>query len=99
VTRAVDCAREIHRAIRDDGRFQVRIGIHLGEVVQAEGDVFGDGVNLASRIHGEAAPGTIAVSDVVYDNVRNKEAIVATDLGERDLKHIDKLIRLYAIDV
>jgi class 3 adenylate cyclase len=99
VTRAVDCAREIQRAVREDGRFEVRIGIHLGEVVQTEGDVFGDGVNLASRIHGEAAPGSIAVSAVVYDNVRNKEEIVAADLGERTLKNVDEPVRVYTIEV
>jgi class 3 adenylate cyclase len=99
VTRAVDCAREIQRAVKEDGRFKLRIGIHLGEVVQAEGDVFGDGVNLASRIHGEAAPGSIAVSAVVYDNVRNKEEIIATDLGERSLKNVDDPVRIYTIEV
>jgi adenylate cyclase len=61
--------------------------------------VFGDGVNLASRIHGEAAPGSIAVSAVVYDNVRNKEEIVAADLGERTLKNVDEPVRVYTIEV
>ncbi len=99
VADAVECARRIQSAARDDGRFQLRIGIHLGEVIQSEGDVFGDGVNIASRIHEEAAPGTIAVSEAVFTNVRNKPGIVATELGLRELKNIDQPVRIYAIGV
>ncbi|HKY47113.1 MAG TPA: adenylate/guanylate cyclase domain-containing protein, partial [Acidimicrobiia bacterium] len=82
-----------------DARYHVRIGIHLGEIVQANGDVFGDGVNLASRILGEAEPGGIAVSEVVYDNVRNLEGIAAVDLGLRSLKGFSGSVRLFGIEV
>lgn len=98
VTGAVDCACRIQEAIREVGTYRVRIGIHLGEVVQTGSDVFGDGVNLASRIHGEAEPGTIAVSQAVYDNIRNRDGLVARDLGERHLKHIAEPVRVYLID-
>jgi class 3 adenylate cyclase len=69
---AVNCAKEIQLRVREAATFHVRIGIHLGEVIRSGGDVFGDGVNLASRIQGEAEPGAIVVSEVVYNNVRNK---------------------------
>ncbi len=96
---AVACARSIQREVGSDGRYSVRIGIHLGEIVQANGDVFGDGVNLASRIHGEAEPGGIAVSEVVFDNVRNLEGISGIDLGPRSLKGFTGSVRLFGIEV
>ena len=68
-------------------------------MTKSGGDVFGDGVNLASRIQGVAKPGTIAVSDIVYRNIKNKEGVVATDLGPTELKHIEEAIRLYSIEV
>jgi class 3 adenylate cyclase len=96
---AVACARSIQRDVGSDGRYTVRIGIHLGEIVQANGDVFGDGVNLASRIHGEAEPGGIAVSEVVFDNVRNLQGISGVDLGPRSLKGFTGSFRLFGIEV
>ena len=96
---AVACARAIQRDVGSDGRYSVRIGIHLGEIVQANGDVFGDGVNLAARIHGEAEPGGIAVSEVVFDNVRSLEGVSGFDLGPRTLKGFTGPVRLFGIDV
>lgn len=96
---AVACARGIQRDVGGDGRYSVRIGIHLGEIVQANGDVYGDGVNLAARIHGEAEPGGIAVSEVVFDNVRNLEGITGFDLGTRTLKGLSGSVRLFGIEV
>jgi class 3 adenylate cyclase len=96
---AVACARSIQHDVAKDGRYTVRIGIHLGEIVRANGDVFGDGVNLASRIHGEAEPGGIAVSEVVFDNVRNLEGIAGVDLGLRSLKGFTGSFRLFGIEV
>jgi class 3 adenylate cyclase len=93
------CARSIQHDVAKDGRYTVRIGIHLGEIVRANGDVFGDGVNLASRIHGEAEPGGIAVSEVVFDNVRNLEGIAGVDLGLRSLKGFTGSFRLFGIEV
>jgi class 3 adenylate cyclase len=95
---AVACAQAIQRDIGEDGRFQVRVGIHLGEVVQDDGDVYGDGVNIASRLQGEVSPGEICVSKVVYDNVKNKEGLTATLLGERMLKNVATPMILYSID-
>lgn len=98
VSDAVICAQAIQRAVDEDGRFQVRVGIHLGEVIQADGDVHGDGVNIASRIQSEMSPGGIGVSKVVYDNIKNKEGLTATLLGERTLKNVAAPMILYSID-
>jgi class 3 adenylate cyclase len=99
VSSAVAAAREIQKRARENGSFQLRIGIHLGEVIESGGGVFGDGVNIASRIHGLANPGTIVVSEAVYDNVKNKGGINAVDLGPRELKGIEEPIHTYSIEV
>ena len=98
VSDAVSCAAAIQAAVGAHGGYQVRIGIHLGEVVASGGDVFGDGVNLASRIQGEAEPGTIVVSEAVFNNVRNKPGITVRDLGERRLKNVSDPVRLFALE-
>jgi class 3 adenylate cyclase len=99
VSSAVACAQDVQRAVSRDGRFRLRIGIHLGEVIHADGDVHGDGVNIAARIQSEMAPGEIGVSDVVYDNIKNKDGLTATPLGERKLKNVTTPIVLYSVDV
>ena len=88
----------IRRAVADDGRFQVRIGIHMGEVVLADGDVHGDGVNIAARIQSEVGPGEIGLSRVVYENIKNKDGLSATSLGERNLKNVSTPIVLYTLN-
>ena len=98
VSNAVACATTIRQAVLDDGRFQVRIGIHMGEVVLADGDVHGDGVNIASRIQSEVDPGEIGLSRVVYENIKNKDGLNATLLGERNLKNVSMPIVLYTLD-
>lgn len=95
---AVGAARAIQRAVREDGRFQVRIGIHLGEVTEAGGDIHGDGVNIASRIQGEIESGKIGVSEVVYHNVKNKEGITASRIGPRTLRNVADPVVLYVIE-
>jgi class 3 adenylate cyclase len=98
VSGAVACAQEIQRAVSEDGRFEARIGIHLGEVIQANDDVYGDGVNIASRIQSEVGAGGIGVSKVVYDNIKNKSGLSATLLGERSLKNVAVPVTLYSLD-
>lgn len=94
---AVNCAREVQAALADDSEMRVRIGIHVGDVLFSDGRVMGDGVNVASRIHGLASPGGICISERVYEDVRNKPDIRARDLGERTLKNVDRPIRVYAL--
>jgi len=98
VSNAVASAQEIQRQVAADGRYQLRIGIHLGEVIATDGDVRGDGVNIASRIEGVTPPGGIGVSEVVYANIKNKGGVTATSLGERQLKNVAEPMTLYTID-
>ena len=94
---AVECAVEVQDAVARDGRFQLRIGIHLGEIVEDDGDVHGNGVNIASRIHGAVGAGEIGISEVVYENIRNTTSISATLLGDTALKNVETPVRLYTV--
>ena len=99
VSAAITAAREIQQAAAGEGSFQLRIGIHLGEVTEIGGDVLGDGVNIASRIHGLAEPGAIVASEAVYNNVRNKDGVTTSDLGTHVLKGLEEPIRVFSITV
>lgn len=96
---AVNCAREVQASLEGKDEFRVRIGIHVGDVLFSNNDVHGDGVNVASRIHALAAPGGISISERVYEDVRNKPAMQAKDLGEKRLKNVARPIRVYALGV
>lgn len=95
---AVECARDIQEAVADDGRYRVRIGIHLGEVIESDGDVHGDGVNIASRIQTEVDPGEIGFSSVVFDNIKNKTGLSANRVGERRLKNVENPVVIYTLE-
>jgi class 3 adenylate cyclase len=75
-----------------------RIGLHLGDIIAYDDDVFGDTVNIAARLEAEARPGSIVLSDSVYEQVRDKVALPFRDLGRRTVKNIDRPIRMYALD-
>ena len=94
---AVNCAMEIQRSLRDDPELNLRIGIHVGDIVFAEGDIFGDGVNVASRIELIAEPGSICISERVYDDIRNKPDIEVVFLGEKIFKNLDHPIKVYSL--
>jgi len=97
---AVACALEIQRLSPPvDGQIQLkhRIGIHLGDVSLEDGDVMGDGVNIAARLQTQADPGGICISKTVYDVVKNRIAIRATFLGPRELKNISGAVPIYKI--
>jgi class 3 adenylate cyclase len=98
VSGAVASAQAIQSAVGEDGRFELRIGIHLGEVIHEDNDVHGDGVNIASRIQGEVDPGQTGISKVVYDNIKNKEGMSAALIGERSLKNVSAPVTLYILD-
>ncbi|MGD0550480.1 MAG: adenylate/guanylate cyclase domain-containing protein [Candidatus Bathyarchaeia archaeon] len=98
---ATECAVDVQRSLRDYNqqsdaarRVHIRIGIHLGDVIQRQNDVLGDAVNIASRIEPLAEADGICISEQVYDQVRNKIGYPTENLGPRQLKNID-----YAIDV
>lgn len=94
---AVNCACEVQSTLSEDPELQLRIGIHVGDVLFQDNTVLGDGVNVASRIHSLAPPGGICVSERVYDDIRNKPEIDARPLGEKTLKNVSHPIKVYAI--
>jgi TolB-like protein len=99
---AARCAIQVQRGmtqrnvgVSDDQRIQLRIGIHLGDVIIEEGDIFGDGVNIAARLEGIAPSGGICISDDVYRQVREKVDVQFGDIGEQNLKNIIRPVRVY----
>src|SRR5436190_541369 len=82
VSDAVHAAMNIRNATEGSGKFLLRIGIHLGEVVFENNDVFGDGVNIAARIQAIAAPGDIYISEPVQNNIANKKEITTRFVKE-----------------
>src|SRR4030095_3316489 len=87
-------------AIRDNtsnSAIQFRIGINVGDVIVEEGDVFGDGVNVASRIEGLASPGGIALTENARDHLGSRLNLDFTDTGTHSLKNIERPIRVFVI--
>ena len=95
---SVRCAMEIQNAVKDEPGLYLRIGIHLGDIVFKEGDIFGDGVNVASRIEKLAESGCICISEEVYRSIRNQPEIGAVLLEEKRLKNVDHLLKIYQIN-
>ena len=104
---AVGCAVEIQRSIAaaqasreaEAQRLRMRIGIHLGDVYPEGEDLYGDGVNIASRLEAVAPPGGICVSRTVYDQVQGKLPVQFVNLGEQRLKNIDRPVEAYSVGV
>jgi class 3 adenylate cyclase/TolB-like protein len=99
VSDAVYCAIEIQEACLNEPDLKLRIGIHLGEVIVEDGDVFGDGVNIASRLEPLAPAGGIYVSESVFRNIQNKESIIADFVREETLKNVKFPVRIYEVKV
>ena len=98
---AVGCAIAVQQALapssETDGNLQVRIGIHMGDVVSKNGDLFGMAVNIAARLEGIADPGGIVVSSAVRDDVVGKLPASFVDLGMKTLKNIEQPVRVYSL--
>jgi adenylate cyclase len=107
VVDAVRCAIEVQRAmvernaeVAPDKRIEFRIGIHLGDVVEeSDGDLMGDGVNIASRLEGVSKPGSICLSEDAYRQVKARLDLKVTDLGATQLKNIAEPIHVYSLEV
>src|SRR5271167_528300 len=104
VVDAVRCAVEIQRGmidrepeVPDERRIRFRIGINLGDVIVEPEDIFGDGVNIAARLEGLAAPGSICVSGTVRDHIGDRLPYAFEDIGERSVKNITRPVRVYAL--
>src|SRR5271154_6617694 len=107
VVDAVRCAIEVQNGMveRNAGlpperRIEFRVGIHLGDVVEEpDGDLMGDGVNIAARLEGIAAPGAICLSEDAYRQVKGRLDLQVSDLGPTQLKNIAEPIRVYSLEV
>jgi TolB-like protein/class 3 adenylate cyclase/Flp pilus assembly protein TadD len=103
VVDAVRCADEIQRGmanrdldLAEERRLRFRIGVNLGDVIVDAGDIYGDGVNIAVRLEGLAAPGSICVSGTVRDHIGDRLPYAYEDMGEQSVKNIARPVRVYA---
>jgi adenylate cyclase len=103
---AVRCAIQQQRGmaqrnvgVAPDKRIELRVGIHVGDIIIEEGDIFGDGVNIAARLESIAEPGGICISDDAYRQVRSKLDVTFEDGGNQQLKNIDHPVRVYRIQL
>jgi adenylate cyclase len=107
VDAAVRCAIEVqtgmverNAGLPSERRIEFRVGIHLGDVVEeADGDLMGDGVNIAARLEGIAKPGAICLSEDAYRQVSGRLDMAVADLGPTQLKNIERPIRVYSLQV
>jgi TolB-like protein/class 3 adenylate cyclase len=104
---AVDAVRgaiEVQRRMADqnadvpqDVRIEFRIGIHVGDIIIDDNDIFGDGVNVAARVENECEPGGVCISGNAFEQIRGKTSLTFDNLGEKTLKNIERPVRLYAV--
>ena len=99
---AVTCAMAVQATLRErnTGAAQAitfRIGIHVGDIIVYDDDIFGDCVNIAARIENECEPGGVYLSGSAFEQVRGKTDFAFDDLGERSLKNIARPVRLFAV--
>src|SRR5207344_612867 len=107
VVDAVRCAIEVQDGMVErnaglpaDRRIDFRIGIHLGDVVEeSDGDLMGDGVNIAARLEGIAKPGAICLSEDAFRQVKSRLDLAVSDLGSTQLKNIAEPVRVYSLEV
>src|SRR5579864_1874788 len=104
VVDAVHCAVEMQRAMAEhnadipaERRIEFRIGINLGDIISEDHDIYGDGVNVASRLEALAEPAGICISRVVRDQIRDKLPYVFDDMGEQQVKNIARPVRVYSM--
>jgi adenylate cyclase len=101
---AVRCAVEIQRGmgernagIPDDRQITFRIGVNVGDIVVEDGDIFGDGVNVAARLQALADPGNVLASGSAYEHVRDKLGFTFEDIGEHTVKNIARPVQIYRV--
>src|SRR5206468_11264949 len=106
VVDAVRCADDVQRSVAEqntdvpqDRRIEFRIGIHVGDIVVGENDIFGDGVNIAVRLEGIAEPGGICISDDAHRQVRGKVGNTLEDMGSQSLKNIAEPMRAWRVRI
>ncbi|MEP7143037.1 MAG: adenylate/guanylate cyclase domain-containing protein [Ferruginibacter sp.] len=93
----VNCAVAIQHQLLQEPRVELRMGIHTGDVIVEDEAIYGDGVNLASRIESLAVPGGIFISEKVFDEIKNQENIITREMGYFELKNVKQPVRIFAI--
>ena len=93
---SVQCAIRIQE-LTEAENFSIRIGIHLGDVITKNSDVFGSGVNIASRIHTASSPGSICISKEIWLQIKNQSEIESKSLGEKEFKGINEKIEVFEL--
>lgn len=96
-TEAVQCGIEIQRELQREPKVLVRIGLHSGDVFFDKHNIYGDAVNLASRIESLSVPGAVLISDKLYDEIKNQNDIDSVSLGKFHLKNVKRPVEIYAI--
>jgi TolB-like protein len=94
---AIECAVEIQTELQKEPIIPLRIGLHIGDIVYSDDGVYGDAVNIASRIENKSIPGGILISDKVFDEIKNHPEFNATSLGKFELKNVKHPVELYAL--
>ncbi|WP_183495035.1 tetratricopeptide repeat protein [Neolewinella aquimaris] len=94
---AVECGIEIQRQLRQAPKVALRIGIHLGETVTEDDGVYGDGVNIASRVESFSIPGAVLVTDAVFDQIKNQPHLPTEFMGKFHFKNVDRPTGIYAL--
>jgi adenylate cyclase len=101
---AVHAALEIQRNMAEHnedawngGAIRLRIGVSLGDVIVEADDLYGNGVNIAARMEGLAEPGGVCISSAVYDQIRSTQSLLFDDMGEQEIKNLDRPIRCYSV--
>ena len=104
VTNAVECAVKIQEKLKtnnsmlpENQRMEFRIGVNLGEVVEEDGRIYGNGVNIAARLEGLTEPGGVCISRKAYDHVKMSLDLGYEYLGEHDVKNISEPVRIYRV--
>jgi len=96
-TNSVDCAVALQKAFSETPAVPVRIGLHLGDVIFKNANVFGDGVNVASRIESLGIPGAILMSKTIRDQVKNQKGFLLVSLGSFEFKNVDEPMEVFAL--
>jgi len=94
---AVYCAVDVQNKLSQEPKVPLRIGIHLGDIIHDNEGIYGDGVNIASRIENLSAPGSVLISGKVYDEIKNHENLPAVSLGEFELKNVKRPVEVFAV--
>jgi len=94
---AVECATEIQQELQKEPKIPLRIGLHIGDIVYTDDGIYGDAVNIASRIETLATPGCVLISGKLFDEIKNHPSMPAQPLGEFELKNVKRPVHVFAL--